>query len=66
MFYYGMNGSAVVYGFVLLRLNQRVGKSLSTLGAYAPRQGILSTFVSFDAGVVNGYLVGFFFKTLQH
>ena len=28
------------------------------LGAYAPRQGILSTIVSLDPGVVNGYPAG--------
>ena len=33
--------------------------------AYAPRQGILSTIVSLDPGVLNGYLVGFFLKMPQ-
>ena len=28
--------------------------------AYTPRQGILSTIVSLNPGVLNGYLAGFF------
>ena len=28
------------------------------LGAYAPRQGILSTIVSLDQGIANGYPAG--------
>ena len=31
------------------------------LGAYALRQGILSTIVSLDPGVVNGYPAGIYF-----
>ena len=33
--------------------------------AYTPRQGILSTIVSLNPGVLNGYLVGFFLKIPQ-
>ena len=32
----------------------------SSLGAYALRQGILSTIVSLDPGVVNGYPAGIY------
>ena len=33
--------------------------------AYTPRQGILSTIVSLNPGVLNGYLAGFFLKMPQ-
>ena len=55
---------------VLSTCNQRVMALLVqiTLGAYAPRQGILSTIVSLDPGVVNGYPAGIssFKCTVRH
>ena len=39
--------------------SQRVGVRIP-LGAYALRQGILSTIVSLDPGVVNGYPAGIY------
>ena len=52
-------GSTVAYRIVLSTYNQRVGGSIPP-SAYAPRQGILSTIVSLDPGVVNGYLAGIY------
>ena len=49
----------VVYRIVLSTCNQRVGGS-SPPSASALRQGILSTIVSLDPGVVNGYLAGIY------
>ena len=40
----------------------------SARGAYAPRgprQGVLSTIVSLDPGVVNGYLVGIYSSVIM-
>ena len=53
------SGSTSVYEIVLSSYNQRVGGS-SPPSASARRQGILSTIVSRDPGVVNGYLVGIY------
>ena len=52
-------GSTVAYRIVLSTYNQRVGGS-SPPSVSALRQGILSTIVFLDPGVVNGYLVGIY------
>ena len=49
---------------VPLPRNHGVGGS-NLPSAYAPRQGILSTIVSLNPGVVNGYLVQVLLKMLQ-
>ena len=56
---YYISGSTVAYRIVLSTCNQRVGGS-SPPSASAPRQGILSTIVSLDPGVVDGYLAGMY------
>ena len=53
------NLCTVAYRIMLSTYNQRVGGSIPP-SAYVLRQGILSTIVSLDPGVVNGYLAGIY------
>ena len=57
--------STVVYRFVVSTRNQRIPEFESHSVRVPPRQGILSTIVSLNPGVVNGYLAGFFLKMPQ-
>ena len=50
-----------MYWFVLSTCNQRVMGLNPTQCIYTPRQGILSTFVPLDPGVVNEYPAGLYF-----